>query len=132
MLLIKLFAYIFFAYGLTEIMVYGRGPFGICEKIRKLAARISDGFGQLFGCPMCFSTWVGLGASVLDVLFIKSAAFTPFSIVFMSVGGFWVGLLTVILDMFFTSGIVWFLTKIEEWLEKSQEVYEVDEYEQES
>ena len=131
MLFIKLFAYIFFAYGLTEIMVYGRGPFGICEKIRNWAAGISDGLAQLFGCPMCFSTWVGLGASFLDVLLVKNAAFTPFSVIFMGVGGFWIGLLTILLDMFFTSGIVWFLSRIEEWMENSQEVYEADEYKQE-
>lgn len=129
MLVIKLFAYIFFAYGITEIMVYGRGPFGICEKIRVWAAGISDGLAQLFGCPMCFSTWVGFGSSLLDALLLKSVAFTPFSVIFMGVSGFWVGLLVVLLDMFFTSGIVWFLSRIEEWLEKPQEVYETDEYE---
>ena len=106
----------FFAYGLTEIMVYGRGPFGICEKIRSLAARISDGLWQLFGCPMCFSTWVGIIASLV-------------SVILAGCGGFWLGLLTVVLDMFFTSGIVWFLTRIEEWMEKPHEEYEVDEYE---
>ena len=126
---LKVFAYVFFAYGLTEIMVYGRGPFGVCEKIRGLAARISDGLGQLFGCPMCFSTWVGIVSSLIDVLCFKSVAFTPFSVIFFGCGGFWIGLLTVILDMFFTSGIVWFLTRIEEWLEKPQEGYEADEYE---
>lgn len=119
----------FFAYGLTEIMVYGRGPFGICEKIRSLAARISDGLGQLFGCPMCFSTWVGIIASLVDVLLVKGAEFTPFSVILAGCGGFWFGLLTVVLDMFFTSGIVWFLTRIEEWMEKPHEEYEVDEYE---
>jgi hypothetical protein len=111
-------------------MIYGRGPFGMCEKIREWAAGISDGLGQLFGCPMCFSTWVGAGASVLDVVLLKNAAFTPFSVIFAGLGGFWIGLLTVLLDMFFTSGIVWFLSRIEEWMEKPQEVYEADEYEQ--
>ena len=130
MLFIKLFAYVFFAYGLTEIMIYGRGPFGMCEKIREWATGISDGLGQLFGCPMCFSTWVGAVSSILDVVLIKSAAFTPFSAIFAGLGGFWIGLLIVLLDMFFTSGIVWFLSRIEEWMEKPQEVYEADEYEQ--
>ena len=129
MLFVKLFAYIFFAYGLTEIMIYGRGPFGICEKIRSVAARISDGLAQLFGCPMCFSTWVGLLSSVVDVVLLKNVAFTPFSAIFVACGGWWIGVLTIVLDMFFTSGIVWFLTRIEEWMEKPDERYEVDEYE---
>lgn len=129
MVFLTFFAYIFFAYGLTEIMIYGRGPFGICEKIRKWAAGISDGVGQLFGCPMCFSTWVGIVFSTIDVVLLKNASFTPFSVVFAGFGGFWIGLLTIVLDMFFTSGIVWFLTRIEEWMEKPQETYEADEYE---
>ena len=129
MIFLKFFAYIFFAYGLTEIMVYGRGPFGICEHIRRLAARISDGMGQLFSCPLCFSTWVGLVASLIDVTCFKSLAFTPFSVITLGLGGFWIGLLTVVLDMFFTAGIVWFLTRIEEWLEKPQVEYEVEKYE---
>lgn len=128
MLFLKIFAYIFFAYGITEIMVYGRGPFGLCEKIRTWAAKISDGLGQLFSCPMCFSTWVGAGASLLDAM-LKNVAFTPFSVIFASCGGFWFGLLAIVMDMFFTSGIVWFLTRIEEWLEKPKEEYEADEYE---
>ena len=129
MLFLKLFAYVFFAYGLTEIMIYGRGPFGICDKIRVWAAGVSDGMGQLFGCPMCFSTWVGIVSSLIDVLLVRNAAFTPFSVIFMGCGGFWIGLLTVVLDMFFTSGIVWFLSRIEEWMEKPEENYEADEYE---
>ena len=35
---------------------------------------------------------------------------------------------TIVLDMFFTSGVVWFLTRVEEWLEKPRESYEIDEY----
>ena len=129
MIFLTFFAYVFFAYGLTEIMIYGRGPFGVCEKIRQWASGVSDGLGQLFGCPMCFSTWVGTVSSFIDVVLLKNAAFTPFSIVFASCGGFWIGLLTIVLDMFFTSGIVWFLTRMEEWMEKPQEAYEADEYE---
>ena len=129
MLFLKIFSYVFFAYGLTEIMIYGRGPFGICEKIRGLAAKISDGMGQLFGCPMCFSTWVGLVSSLVDVLFIKTTSITPFNIIFsdynLNIG---TAVITVLLDMFFTSGVVWFLTRIEEYMENSQVTYEEDEY----
>ena len=123
-------AYTFFAYGLTEIMIYGRGPFGVCEKIREWAAGVSDGLGQLFGCPMCFSTWVGAISSFIDVALVRHAAFTPFSMILVGCGGFWIGLLTIVLDMFFTSGVVWFLTRVEEWMEKPQETYVANEYEQ--
>lgn len=116
-------AYIFYAYGLTTIMVYGRGPFGICDKIRATAMRISDGLGELFSCPMCFSTWVGLVTSFIDIVFIRNAAFTPFSIILGSVGGFWASLFIILLDGFFTSGVVWLLHEFEEALERHDVIY---------
>lgn len=133
MIALKLFVYIFLAYGLTEIVVYGRGPFGICEKWRELAHRISDGFGELFSCPMCFSTWVGIVLSLIDVAFVGGFALTPFNLVFSTLGtGVLIGLVTVLCDAFFTSGIVWLLFKFEDWLtgertEYVEEAYEIED-----
>ena len=123
MIALKLFAYIFYAYGLTTIMVYGRGPFGLCEKIRNIAAKISNGFGELFSCPMCFSTWVGMLTSVIDIIFLHGFAFTPFGLVFSTLGGFWIALLTILLDGFCTSGMVWLLHQLEEAMERHGAVY---------
>lgn len=113
-------------------MVYGRGPFGICEVIRNLAARISDGLGQLFSCPLCFSTWVGIGTSLLDILLLKSFELTPFNIILASLGGFWGSTLIVLLDAFFTAGTVWLLHQFEEALERhdsyiTEDVMEVED-----
>lgn len=132
MIALKIFAYIFYAYGLTTIVVYGRGPFGICEVIRNLAARISDGLGQLFSCPLCFSTWVGIGTSLLDILLLKSVELTPFNIILASLGGFWGSALIVLLDAFFTAGMVWLLHQFEEALERhdsyiTEDVMEVED-----
>ena len=127
MIALKIFAYIFYAYGLTTIMVYGRGPFGICEGIRKIAARISDGLGQLFSCPLCFSTWVGMMTSLFDILFLKGIALTPFGIILASLGGFWGAALIVLLDAFFTAGFVWLLHQLEEALERHGTYY-TDEF----
>lgn len=126
MIALKIFAYIFYAYGLTTIMVYGRGPFGICDFVRKIAARLSDGLGQLFSCPMCFSTWVGLLTSLLDILFLKGTTITPFNVILASLGGFWGAVLTILLDAFVTSGFVWFLHQIEEALERHGMYYTED------
>lgn len=131
MIALKLFAFIFFSYGLTNIVVFGRGPFGICEVIRKIAASISDGLGKLFTCPMCFSTWVGAGTSLIDLLFIKSVAFTPFNMIFCGLSGFWIGLLIVLLDSFLTSGLVWILHQFEEALERHGLQYGIDYVEEE-
>lgn len=130
MIALKVFAYIFYAYGLTTIMVYGRGPFGICEGIRNIAAKISDGLGQLFSCPLCFSTWVGMITSFIDVM-IKGIAFTPFGMAFVTLGGFWGALLTILFDAFCTAGVVWLLHQFEEALERHgnyvEELVEEDE-----
>lgn len=128
MVFLKIFVYIFFAYGLTEIVVFGRGPFGLCEKWRALAHSISDGFGELFDCPMCFSMWVGMIFSVANMLLIPSVAFTPFNVIFMSLNNPWIDILSVFMDGFFTSGIVWLLFKIEDALTAKIE-YKADEYE---
>lgn len=118
MIALKLFAYIFFAYGLTTIMVYGRGPFGLCEKIRQLAAYMSDGLGELFSCPLCFSTWVGMIFSIVDVFLIESVALTPFSMILSGVDCFSIAILTVLMDGFFTAGFVWLLHQLEEAMER--------------
>lgn len=112
-------------------MVYGRGPFGLCEKIRKLAARISSGLGELFNCPLCFSTWVGILTSLLDILFLKEIALTPFSIILAPLMGFWGCALIVLLDAFFTAGFVWLLHQFEEALERHNAYYTEDIVEEE-
>jgi hypothetical protein len=131
MIFLKLFAFTFFAYGLTNIVVFGRGPFGICDAIRRISANISDGLGKLFTCPMCFSTWVGAGTSLVDLLLLKGIAFTPFNVVFCGLSGFWVGLLIVLLDSFLTSGLVWIIHQFEEALERHGLQYSVDYMEEE-
>ena len=46
--------FIFAAYGLTQILVYG----SIFNKIRPKKYWL-NGFGKLFHCPMCMGFWVG-------------------------------------------------------------------------
>lgn len=134
MIALKLFAYMFYAYGITTIMVYGRGPFGLCETIRNLASKISDGLGELFSCPLCFSTWVGMLTSLLNLLCLSTHPFTPFSIILGSTGGIWIGILIILLDGFFTAGIVWLLHQLEEAMERHNLYYteEVEEEKDES
>lgn len=119
MLFFKLFVYILCAYGLSEMVVFGRGPFGIFEKWRDVAHDIGDGFGELFTCMLCFPTWVGMALSVIDIACFPFFQFTPFNIVFSMVpGGFLLNLFIVLLDGFATAGICWFLYQIEEALER--------------
>lgn len=109
-----IFCYIIFAYGSANMVCYAEGPWGVFEKWRNFAHNISEGFGTLFTCMMCFSTWIGILFSTIDLLF-KSFAFTPFNLLIGTVAPWW---LIIILDAGFTSGIVWLLHNFEEACER--------------
>lgn len=111
---LKIFCYIFFAYGIANMVVYARGPFGVFERWRAFAHRIGDGFGELFSCMICFPTWVGIAASVVD-LAIKGFEFTPFWVLLGPGAPWW---LALPLDMCFTSGLVWLLDQAETAMER--------------
>lgn len=113
-------SYIIFAYGISNMIIFARGPFGVFEWWRSFSHSLNEGFGELFTCPMCLSTWVGLVFSLINVLFVPFA-FTPFNMVF-GVGNY--VLLTLIMDMGFTSGIVWLLHQLEEMMERVGVYYE--------
>lgn len=120
---LMVFCYILFAYGISNMVCYAEGPWGIFERWRKLAHDISEGFGKLFTCMMCFSTWIGVVFSLIDILF-KGFAFTPFNVLLGTAAPWW---LIIILDAGLTSGIVWLLHNFEEACERHGTV----EYEEE-
>lgn len=123
--MLTLFAYIIFAYGIANMIIFASGPFGIFEKWRNFTHRVSDGFGELFTCPMCLSTWIGLVFSAINIWLVPTVAFTPFNMVF-GVGECIP--LVLIMDMGFTSGIVWLIHQFEEMMER---IGVVTEYEYE-
>ena len=117
--------YALFAYGICNMIIFASGPFGIFEKWRNFAHKISEGFGELFTCPMCLSTWVGLLFSALNIIFVKDVAFTPFNIIF-GVGNYIPFVL--LMDMGFTSGAVWLIYQFDEMMERiGKYEYEEDE-----
>lgn len=119
------FCYTLFAYGIANMVCYAEGPWGIFEWWREVADHISEGFGKLFNCMMCFSTWVGLLASIVDLL-IPSAVFTPFNLILAGTGLWW---LIPILDAGLTSGAVWLLHNLEEAFERHGAIAYIDEKE---
>lgn len=121
MALITFLGYIFAAYGLANMIVYASGPFRIFERWRNFTHSIHEQVGELFTCMMCLSTWIGLGLSAADIWLVPSIAFTPFNMVF---GGSHI-ILTLLLDMSFTSGMVWVIHQAEEALERSNQYEEV-------
>lgn len=122
---LMVFCYILFAYGIANMVCYAEGPWGIFEWWREVANNISEGFGKLFTCMMCFSTWVGLVFSIVDLL-VKSVTFTPFNLLLVGSGAWW---LIPILDAGFTSGVVWLIHNFEEACERHGAIGYIDENE---
>lgn len=117
-----IFCFSIFAYGVSNMVCYAEGPWGIFEWWRQVADRISTGFGKLFNCMMCFSTWVGFILSVID--FFLPVAITPFNILLAGSGLWW---LIPILDAGFTSGVVWLIHNFEEACERHGIIEYMDE-----
>jgi hypothetical protein len=112
--LLIIFLYCISAYGLSNMMVFGSGPFRIFEHIRNISTNISSHFGSMFSCMMCFPANVGIVVSAIDWFLIKNFALTPFNILLLGTNLWWVALLA---DCCFTSGIVWIIHNVESFFE---------------
>lgn len=124
-----LFLYCIAAYGFSNMMVFGSGPFRIFEHIRNITDRISEHFGSLFKCMMCFPANLGWVLSIIDWFLIKSISFTPFNILLAGTGLWW---LALILDCFFTSGIVWLMHNFESFFENLGQGNQIQEIEEDN
>ena len=107
---LMILCYCIMVYGISNIVVFGSGPFRIFEYIREIANNIDEHFGQLFSCMMCFPANLGILLSIIN-WFLIPIAFTPFNIIFGSTVGLW--WLAAIFDGAFTSGIVWLIHHVE-------------------
>lgn len=98
-----LFLWVFTAYGMTSILVWG----SIFESTREYIKKHSKFFGDLISCTLCTSTWVGffmsivLGGMVSNILNVH-----------------W--LLGIFFDGMFTAGSVWAINAIIEFFEESR------------
>lgn len=109
-----IFLYIIMAYGFSNMMVYGSGPFRIFEHIRNKSNNISEHFGSMFSCMMCFPANIGWIISVIDWFLLPSIAITPFNIFLLGTNLWWVALIA---DCCFTSGAVWIIHNVESFFE---------------
>ena len=112
------FIYSIFLYGISNMFVFASGPFRIFERIRDISSSISEHFGQLFSCMICFPANVGWIFSLIDWFFIKTIAITPFNILLAGTNLWW---LAIILDCCFASGVVWIIHNIESFFESIAE-----------
>ena len=90
------------AYGLSQILVYGT----IFDKPRDWLSRNSRFIGDLLGCMMCTSTWVGFLFSF--IFYSPTATHTTLPYI------------NVLLDGMLASGGVWAINAIVEWFEENK------------
>jgi|TARA_R100000664_G_C2649312_1_gene70687 hypothetical protein len=90
------------AYGMSQILVYG----SIFDKPRNWITKKSTFFGDLLGCMMCTSTWVGFFFS----LTFYSPTLAMCSIEYVN----------IFFDGMLASGSVWGLNAIIEWFEENK------------
>ena len=109
-----IFCYLLATYGLSNLLVFGSGPFNVLGKLRDYSYKILPTLGEMLECMMCTSTNIGWVLSVIDLFLIKQSQFTPFNIIFEE-KSLWY--LIIPLDACITSGVVWLLHTVQETLE---------------
>lgn len=121
-----IFIYCITVYGLSNMVVFGVGPFRIFERIRYFTESVSENFGDLFQCMMCLPANVGLVSSIIDWFFLKQIAITPFNILLAGTGLWWLAILG---DIAFASGATWIIHNVESFFETIAEGKNAVEYE---
>ena len=96
----ELIIWILAAYGMSQILVFG----SIFDQPRDWITKHSKFFGDLLGCMMCTSTWVGFFFSLS--FYSQSMVFLPYTNIFF--------------DGILASGSVWALNAIVEWFEENR------------
>ena len=90
------------AYGMSQILVFG----SIFETTREWIGRKSIFFGDLLGCMMCTSTWVGFFFSLTFYSPTETMTMIPYTNIFF--------------DGMLASGSVWANNDLVEWLEENR------------
>lgn len=95
--------WVFMAYGMTSIIVWG----SIFEGLRNWIKKHSKFFGDLISCTLCTSTWVGFFMSI----FLGSLSHYVFDTYYI---------INIFFDGMFTAGFVWAINAIIEFFEESR------------
>jgi hypothetical protein len=107
--------YIIAMYGLSNLLVYGSGPFNCLGKFRNLCNKHVPVVGEMLECMMCTSTNLGWMFSLFTMILFPKLSLTPYQIL---IGGGWeYWYLIIIMDALFTTGGVWLIHTFQEFLE---------------
>lgn len=118
MYLFTLLIFILICYGLSNMIIYSKGPFSVFEKWRNITERINPSLGELFSCMMCLPFWVGLFISLIDMFILPGISITPLNILIQVIPfNFFNIIIVIILDGVISSASTWILHNIEEFFE---------------
>ena len=109
-----IFIYIISIYGLSNMIIYGSGPFKIFERLREWSSNISEHFSSLFSCMMCLPANIGWVTSLINWFLITNIKITPFNILLAGTNLWWLALIG---DCCFASGITWIIHNIDGFFE---------------
>lgn len=113
--MIGIICYLLGAYGLSNLLVYGSGPWNVLGKIREFTLTHIQTIGEMLECMMCTSTNIGWVISLLNIFIFPEINFTPFNTLIDDTSLWW---LIIISDAVITSGAVWLLHTCQEALER--------------
>ena len=112
--MIQLLIFMFVAYGMTTILVYGSIFNGLRNKIHNWAnnknapfSKVGKFISELISCILCTGTWVGFILSLL--------MFSPISH-FIGLNEYY----SVFFDGMLSAGSVWAINAIIEWFEENR------------
>lgn len=114
--MINILIYFLFAYGLSNLLVFGMGPYDLLDKIRIYSKKIFGKLGNMLDCMMCTSANIGWIVSLLNIFLIPIVPFTPMMILYGTVLP-WYAL--IFGDLCITSGAVWLINTVQECLERA-------------
>jgi hypothetical protein len=115
-------------YGFSVIVTHGIGPFNIFFRLRLWAEEISDNFGMLFKCMLCFPTNLGIVLSLLNWFLLPNFGITPFNIIFDAMHWPWyLCFVAALFDGCLTGGVCAFIWNIDDYIDKSTPIFEEEE-----
>lgn len=121
---ILVFCYSIMAYGACNVIAFSEGPFYIFSRLRDWAFGINEHFGKMFKCMICLPANFGWICSLFS-WFIVRTPLTPFNLILCSTNLWW---LAALCDGAFTTGIVYLIYLLNEYLEKKINYYEQNTY----
>jgi len=112
-----LICYVLVVYGLSNMLVYFNGPFGIIDKFRNWISKIHPTFEELFSCMFCLPTNIGMLLSLLSL--VIDIPFTPFTLLFLGYDGF-MTIITVIFDGLLAGATTYLIHTIQNRIENGR------------